>query len=274
MPHVPDRHADHDPLSIAAYAAGDATGAALEPRPPSSPRAPTAPPSTTTCARSPRRCPPLPGTRPAARLPAHARAGGRAPPGGLAPAARPARGSPVRLRRAARHRARRPGHRRASSSRAPPASPIAGSGRGRPAAGATPSRRRSAPGAEARSGRRVGAAVVGRCHLAAPASGVAGAGRPPAGRRGAAGAAGTAPRRQPGRAVHGSAGPRRSAKPGDPVAEPRDAGPRRRRPGRRRPRRRCRPRSSRRVRRCSLLAGLGARCALGLRQAAMVRAAG
>jgi hypothetical protein len=30
MPHVPDSHADHDPLAIAAFAAGDATGTALD----------------------------------------------------------------------------------------------------------------------------------------------------------------------------------------------------------------------------------------------------
>ena len=58
MPHLPDsQHPDHDLELIAAYAAGDATGPSSSAPPRSSPRAGTAPRSTTTCARS---RPPMP----------------------------------------------------------------------------------------------------------------------------------------------------------------------------------------------------------------------
>ena len=135
-------HAAHDPLLVAAYAAGDATGAELE----------TATALVAACAACAAlhhdlraiaaALPAMPAPRPTRRLPPHARAGGLAPPRRLAPAPRPVRRARASPSPPAGLRARRPGHRRDPPRRSP-ASPWAARRRGR----------RRKPSADARPGR-------------------------------------------------------------------------------------------------------------------------
>ena len=112
MPHPSDGHAGHDPLLVAAYAAGDAAGSELDDALALVAACPDCAAlhhdlraiATATAA--------LPASGPHPRLPPHARAGRHAPSRRLAPLARPVRGAPVRLRGTPRRRPRRPGRRR------------------------------------------------------------------------------------------------------------------------------------------------------------------